>query len=275
MTAKFSDSGLAGIDALLADAVHAKQVPGVVIGLGCGDTVYVSRAGEATLGAAPMRANTLFRIASMTKPMTAAVVLGMIEDGLLRLDEAVDRLLPELADRRVLRRPDGPLDDTVAAPRAVTVRDLLTFTFGFGMQGAMFTASQPWPIMVAQGERGLETLGPPKPGGVLGPDAWLARFSELPLICAPGATWLYNTASQVLSVLVARAAGAPFDAVVRDRLLGPLGMNDTVFSTTDTARLATAYARADGEFVVADAPDGEWSHPPLFPDGAGTAFDGG
>ena len=267
-TQPFSESGLARIDALLTDAVHAKQVPGVVVGLGCGDAVHVSHAGEATLGATPMRADTLFRIASLTKPVTAAVVLAMVEEGLLRLDEAVDRLLPELADRRVLRTPDGPLDDTVPAPRAITVRDLLTFTFGFGMQGAIFTARQPWPIMVAQQERGLETLGPPKPGRMLDPDTWLARFGELPLMCAPGETWLYNTASQVLSVLAARAGGAPFDVVMRDRLLAPLGMSDTVFSTTDTAQLATAYACANGAFVVVDGPDGEWSHPSLFPDGS-------
>jgi CubicO group peptidase (beta-lactamase class C family) len=88
------------------------------------------------VGGPPIRADTLFRISSTTKPITAAVILGLIEDGTLGLDEVVDTHLPELAGRRVLRRPDGPLDDTVPAMRPVTVRDLLTFTWGFGMQGA-------------------------------------------------------------------------------------------------------------------------------------------
>ncbi|TMD23108.1 MAG: beta-lactamase family protein [Chloroflexi bacterium] len=97
------------------------------------------------IGGAPMRRDTLFRITSMTKPMTAATVLSLVDEGLLKIDDPVDRWLPELADRQVLRRPDGPLDDTVPAQRPITVRDLLTFTWGFGMQGAMLMAAEPWP----------------------------------------------------------------------------------------------------------------------------------
>ena len=85
----------------------------------------------------------------MTKPLTAVAILSLVDSGLLDLDRPIDELLPELADRQVLRRPDGPLGDTVAADRAITVRDLLTFTWGFGMQGAMFMAPEPWPILTA------------------------------------------------------------------------------------------------------------------------------
>jgi CubicO group peptidase (beta-lactamase class C family) len=215
-----------------------------------------------------MRSDTLFRIASITKPVTAAVVLSLAEDGLPGLDEPVDRWLPELADRRVLRRPDGPLTDTIEAERAVTTRDLLTFTWGFGMQGAMFMAPEPWPIVSAVAERELSSFGAPSPDTTPGPDTFMARLGELPLLAQPGERWLYSAGSQVLGVLAARAAGAPFEEVMRERVLAPLGMRDTAFHAADNSRLATAYERRDGQLAVTDPPDGQWSRPPRFPDGA-------
>ncbi len=173
-------------------------------------------------------------------------VLSLADEGLLDLYEPVDRLLPELADRRVLRHPDGPLGDTVPAQRSISVRDLLTFTWGFGMQGAMFMAPQPWPVFTATVERELSTFGPPQPGTTPDPDTWLARLGELPLLAQPGERWLYQTGSQVLGVLVSRLCGAPFGEVLRKRVLSPLGMDDTGFHTTDTPRLATAYERKEG-----------------------------
>jgi CubicO group peptidase (beta-lactamase class C family) len=162
------------------------------------------------------------------------VVLGLAEDGAFGLDEPVDRLLPELANRRVLRRPNGPLTDTIKAERAVTTRDLLTFTWGFGMQGAMFMAPEPWPIVSAAAERELGTFGPPQPDTTPEPDTWMARLGELPLLAQPGERWLYSAGSQVLGVLAARAAGAPFEDVMRERVLAPLGMDDTAFYADDT-----------------------------------------
>jgi CubicO group peptidase (beta-lactamase class C family) len=257
------------LDQIIEAAVAQGQVPGVVAAVARGDATYIRAAGSMALGGAPMREDTVFRISSTTKPVTAAVILGLIEDGRLELDEPVDRLLPELAGRRVLRRPDGPLDDTVPAERAVTVRDLLTFTWGFGMQGAMFTAAQPWPIVGAVGERELGSFGPPEPETTPEPDSWLRRLGELPLLAQPGERWLYSAGSQVLGVLAARAGGAPFGEVMRERVLGPLSMVDTGFYAEDTSRLATAYEERDGELVVTDPPDGAWSRPPAFPDGAG------
>lgn len=205
----------------------------------------------------------------MTKPMTAAAVLSLVDEGLLELNGPVDELLPELADRRVLRRPDGPIGQTVPAQRPITVRDLLTFTWGFGMQGAMFIAPEPWPIFTAALERELSTFGPPQPGAMPDPDTWMARLGELPLLAQPGERWLYQSGSQVLGVLAARAAGAPFQDVLRERVLGPLGMRDTGFHATDSGRLSTAYENRDGLLVVSDPPDGQWSRPPRFPDGSG------
>src|SRR5689334_3090240 len=256
------------LEEIVETAVSRGDAPGVVAAVGRGGEGYVAAAGVMAVGGPPMRPDTLFRIASITKPVTAAVVLSLAEDGLLGLEEPVDRLLPELADRRVLRRPDGPLTDTIEAERAVTTRDLLTFTWGFGMQGAMFMAPEPWPIVSAVAERELSSFGPPQPDTTPEPDTVMARLGELPLLAQPGERWLYSAGSQVLGVLAARAAGAPFEDVMRERVLTPLGMDDTAFYAKDTSRLATSYGNVNGELTVRDRPDGQWSRPPRFPDGA-------
>lgn len=267
--AEFDGSVVAQIDDLVDAAVRSGQVPGVVAAVARGNAVHVAVSGAMAVGGPPMRRDALFRISSMTKPITAVAVLSLIEDGLLELDGSVDELLPELTDRRVLRSPSGRLDDTVPAERSITVRDLLTFTWGFGMQGAMFMATQPWPIFTATVERQLSTFGPPQPAVMPEPDVWMARLGELPLLAQPGERWLYQSGSQVLGVLVARAAGAPFEEVLRARVLDPLGMSDTGFHAPDTTRLVTAYEMRDGRLVVTDPPDGQWSRPPAFPDGSG------
>ena len=262
-----NDAVLARIDAIVERAVEHGQAPGVVAAVSRGEDVHLVTAGVMTVGGAPMQRDTLFRITSMTKPITAVAVLSMVDEGLLDLDGAVDEFLPELADRRVLVSPDGPLERTVPAQRPITVRDLLTFTWGFGMQGAMFTADRPWPIVTAAAERRLATFGPPQPASTPDPATWMARLSELPLLAQPGERWLYHSGSQVLGVLAARVAGAPFGDVLRERVFGPLGMSNTGFDVADTSPLATAYERRHGRLVVSDPPAGQWSHPPLFPDG--------
>lgn len=260
---------LGRIDEVVERAVAQGQVPGVVAAVARGEFVHVATSGVMAVGGPPMRRDTLFRISSMTKPVTAAVVLSLVDDGLLELNAPVDDLLPELADRRVLRSPDGPLGQTVPAQRSITVRDLLTFTWGFGMQGAMFMAPTPWPIVTAAAERDLCTFGPPQPAAMPDPDTWMARLGELPLLAQPGERWLYQSGSQVLGVLAARAASAAFADVMAERLLGPLGMNDTGFHAADAGRLATAYENRDGQLMANDPPDGQWAHPPLFADGSG------
>jgi CubicO group peptidase (beta-lactamase class C family) len=215
-----------------------------------------------------VRRDSVFRISSTSKPITGAVTLALVEEGLLALDEPVDRLLPELADRRVLRRLDGPLDDTVPAARPITARDLLTFTFGFGMVNEMFTAPTPLPVVEATDALRLSIVGVPDPTVQPDPDTWIAGFGSLPLLAQPGERWMYSTGASVLGVLVARAAGAPFADVLRTRLLEPLGMRDTGFWTADTERLPTSYAPTPDGLVVWDPPDGRWSRPPAFGDGA-------
>jgi CubicO group peptidase (beta-lactamase class C family) len=242
-------------------------VPGLVAAVARGDDLYVEAFGRLGVGRAAAQRDSLFRIASITKPITAAVTMALVDDGLIGLDEPVDRLLPELTERRVLARPDGPLDETVAASRAITARDLLTFTFGFGMGDGMFGSG--WPVVTASDELGLSTIGPPNPDVQPDPDTWIAGLGSLPLIAQPGERWLYNTGASVLGVLVARAAGQPFEDVVRTRLFEPLGMRDTAFWTSQTERLATAYLPTPASLKVWDEPDGRWSRRPDFPDGAG------
>src|SRR6185437_2588185 len=257
------------LERIVEAAVAQGQAPGVVAAVAHGDETYVTAAGAMAVDGPPMREDTVFRISSVTKPITAAVILGLIEDGRLSVDEPVDRLLPELAGRRVLRRPDGALDDTVAAERPITTRDLLTFTFGFGMASEMFSATAPWPVVARSEELGLSTIGPPNPDVQPDPDAWIARFGSLPLLAQPGERWLYGTGASVLGVMAARAAGKPFGEVLQTRLFEPLGMRDTAFWSSETDRLATAYVAKPEGLKVWDEPDGLWSRPPAFGDGAG------
>jgi CubicO group peptidase (beta-lactamase class C family) len=268
MGAGFTKDGIERLYEVVESHVGAGLVPGLVALVARGDEVHVIARGELTIGGEAVARDSLFRLSSTTKPITAAATMAVVEEGLIDLDEPVDRLLPELAERRVLTRMDGPLEKTVAAWRAITPRDLLTFTFGFGMALAMFMAPRPWPIFeAAELELSLSTLGPPNPGVQPDPDTWIARLGTLPLMAQPGERWLYNTGAAVLGVLLARATGQPFADVLRTRVFEPLGMTDTAFWTADTERLATAYRPTPEGLAVWDEPAGAWSHPPTFADG--------
>jgi len=221
-------------------------------------------------GSDPIQRDTIFRIASMTKPITAAATMILVEECKLRLDEPVDSLLPELADRRVLKRLEGPLDETVPAIRPITVRDLLTFRMGFGQ---MMAPPDAFPILKAASEQQIG-MGPPMPQAMPAPDEWIRRVGTLPLMHQPGEKWMYNTGSDVLGVLIARASGQPLERFLRERMFEPLGMKDTGFSvpTAEIDRLVPSYWTnpKTGEFERYDeAEGGQWSHPPAFPSGAG------
>ena len=263
-----SKSRLARMRDVMAGYVERGEVSGLVLAVSRRGDAVIEPIGAADLDGTPIHNDTIFRISSMTKPITAAAAMICVEECTLRLEEPVDRLLPELAGRRVLRRMDGPLDDTVPAARAITVRDLLTFTFGFGMVGEMFASPQPWPVVAATDELRLATIGPPDPPVPPDPDTWIAALGSLPLLAQPGERWMYNTGAQVLGVLVARATGQPFSEVLKTRIFEPLGMPDTGFWTADTHRVATAYQPTPDGLVMLDAPDGKWSRPPQFGDGA-------
>jgi CubicO group peptidase (beta-lactamase class C family) len=253
--------------------VERGELPGIVALVRRGDEVQVETVGTMTAGGVDaMRRDTLFRLASMTKPVTAVATLSLVEEGKLTLDEPVDRLLPELANRRVLRRLDGPLDDTVPTRRSITARDLLTFRMGFGI----VIGPSDLPIQRAEEELCLGAIGRPHPGTRPAPDEWIRRFATLPLMHHPGEVWQYHAGSEVLSVLLARAAGKPLDAVFWERVFEPLGMRDTSFWVPEAAidRLPPSYAArapfdpdASGFDLSDPARGGNWSRPRRFPSG--------
>jgi CubicO group peptidase (beta-lactamase class C family) len=258
----------------MAARVAAGELPGYVTVLARGDDVEVDATGAFSFdeGAPPMTPDTLFRVASFTKPVLATVTMMLVEDGLLDLAEPVDRLLPELADRRVLARIDGPLDETVPAHRPITLEDLLTLRMGFGMLTEP-TFNPPYPIVHAVEELELR-LGAPEPRTPHPPDEWIRRFAMLPLMYQPGERWQYNVGTLVLGVLVARAAGAPLDVVMRDRLFAPLSMVDTGFVTTpENATRIPSYYMTDfttGELTLQPlSKPADWTVPPVFPSGSG------
>jgi len=268
MPGRLTPQGLQRLDDAARRHVGDDRVPGLVYLVACGEQVHAGALGSLSVGGAPVERDSLFRIASTTKPITAAAALALVREGLLELDAPVAGLLPELASPRVLARMDGQLDDTVPARRQITARDLLTFTFGFGMVTEMFLAPEPWPVVAASQELRLSTIGPPEPSVQPDPDTWIAGMGSLPLLAQPGERWMYNTGASVLGVLLARAAGRPIAEVMRTRLFEPLAMTDTAFWTAQTRRLATSYQPTADGLVVYDEPAGSWSRPPAFGDGA-------
>jgi CubicO group peptidase (beta-lactamase class C family) len=169
---------------VMAGHVEAGHVPGLVTLLCRRDEVHVDVIGRMAVGGrAPMQRDTIFRITSMTKPVIAAATMILVEECRLRLDDPVDRLLPELADRRVLRRLDGALDDTVPAHRPITVRNLLTFRMGLGV---IMTPSSSFPIQQAINALEIVGFGAPRPSSPHTPDEWMRRLGTLPLMHQPG-----------------------------------------------------------------------------------------
>jgi CubicO group peptidase (beta-lactamase class C family) len=265
-TRGFSKPGLTELHETMAGHVATGRVPGVVLGLSRGDEIHIDAIGTAVAEGGPaMRPDSLFRISSMTRPVTAVATLLLVAEGRLALEEPVDRLLRELADRRVLRRLDGPVDDTVAAGRPVTVEDLLTFRGGFGM---ILAPPSEYPILRAEQALELMSVGPPVPATPHGPDEWLRRMGTLPLMDQPGQQWRYNTGSQILGVLVARAAGRSAESFYSERIFQPLGMRDTAFVTPagDLGRLVACYQEVDGALVRYDD-GGRWARRQMFADG--------
>jgi CubicO group peptidase (beta-lactamase class C family) len=270
-TGGLSTARLGRMHDVMAGYVERGDVPGIVTLVSRRGEVHSDAIGMQAIGGSdPMRRDTIFRISSMTKPITAAATMILVEECRLRLDEPVDRLLPELADRTVLKRLDGPLDDTVPAHRPITVRDLLTFRMGFGQ---MMAPPDAYPILKAANEQQIG-MGPPSPATTPAPDEWIRRLGTLPLMHQPGEQWMYNTGSDVLGVLIARATGQPLETFFSERIFAPLGMKETGFSVpaAKSDRFATSYGTnftTGASTVLDEAAGGQWSRPPAFPSGAG------
>jgi CubicO group peptidase (beta-lactamase class C family) len=252
--------------------IERGEVPGIVTLVSRHGEVYVDAMGNRSLdGSDPMRRDTIFRIASMSKPITATATMILAEECQLRLDDAVEKWLPELADRKVLKRIDAPLDETVPAQRPITVRDLLTFTMGFGL---LFTPAGEYPILKAANELEIGlALAATRQQVKLDPDEWIRRLGMLPLMYQPGEQWLYGTASDVLGVLIARVSGQSLETFLRERIFEPPGMKDTGFSVSADKldRLASYYISnpTTGTLELVDGvQDSQWGRPPTFPSGA-------
>jgi CubicO group peptidase (beta-lactamase class C family) len=233
---------------LLETAVESGTVPGAAALVAHGEDVEIASAGD-------LDADSIVRIASISKPITAAALMLLVDQRVVALDDPIARWLPELASPQVVRTPESSIDDVVPAARAITVEDVLTSRAGWG-----FPSDFSLPAVVALFER-LPVFGPRET-----PDEWLATLAGVPMLRQPGEAWLYNTCSDIQGVLIARASGRPLPELLADRIFEPLGMTDTGFHVpTEKLQRLPAYRGPD----LAPIDDGLWVEPPIFPSGAG------
>ncbi|MCX7175530.1 MAG: serine hydrolase [Proteobacteria bacterium] len=257
---------------VLSGYVERKELPGLVALVSCHDDVHVETLGTMSFEQqAPMRRDAIFRIASLTKPITAVAAMILVEDCKLRLDDSIEPWLPELAQRRVLKSISSQLDDTVPARRAITVRDLLTFRMGFGSVMAM---PDTYPIQKSIREYRIGGDGPPLPAQAPGTQEWLQRLGSLPWLAQPGERWMYHVSADVLGILIARVSGQTLGAFMRERIFDPLGMKDTAFHVPaeKIQRLPVSYMfnRQTNTLEVYDDPaNSSWHPEPPFESGGG------
>jgi CubicO group peptidase (beta-lactamase class C family) len=224
------------------------MVPGAAALVARGDEVEIGSAGE-------VGSDSIVRIASLTKPITAAAVMLLVDEGLMRLDDPIARWMPELASPRVVRTTQSPIDDVVPAARPITVDDVLTSRAGWG-----FPSDFSLPAVVELFQK-LPVFGPQAT-----PDEWLATLAEVPMLRQPGEAWLYNTCSDVQGVLIARVAGQPLPEFLDERIFEPLGMTDTGFHVpAEKHDRLPPYHRQDPALID----DALWREPPIFPSGGG------
>jgi len=237
--------------------VAAGRMPGYVAAVRAGNEEEIRAAGRSAVEAdsAPMRDDTLFRIASITKPMGGALTLSLVQDGIIALSDPIARWLPEAEHPSVLVAPDARLDRTTDAQRPVTVRHLLTCTSGWGI-GLADT-----PLRTAMIERDVHPGPLPTP---VSADEFVTRVTALPLAFQPGDGWLYDTSINLLGVLLARAAGKSLSELLAERITGPLGLAATGFGTPHVERMATAYLPGPDGLELLDPPDGVYAAPPAF-----------
>jgi CubicO group peptidase (beta-lactamase class C family) len=255
---------MADLSDILGGHVRNGAVPGAVGLVVRGGRAEAAAVGSASVGGAPMTRESIFRIASITKPITAASLMMLVEDGRVALDDPVGEWLPELAKPSVVRTPASEVDDVVPATRPITVFDLLTSRAGYGF-ASDFTLPGVQRLFPVQKD-GREVQSFPAP------DVWMAELSRVPLLYQPGEAWLYDTCSVLQGVLVSRVSGQPLPEFMAERVFEPLGMTDSGFEVPAGKRdRFTSYYRTGpgGGLDLADGPDGQWSTMPAFPLGNG------
>lgn len=261
-------NALGRVHDVMSGHIEVGTTPGAVVAVVRGDDLAVEALGAVAPSGAPMQRDTILRISSLTKPVTAVATMMLVEQGVLGLDDAISTWLPELGSPCVLRRPNGPIDDTLPVERPITTRDLLSFRLGFGFDPTMPSDA---PILEAERASAINAIGPPQPALLPDPDTWMQRFAMLPLMHQPGTRWLYGPSAHLLGILVGRASGLGLERFLRSRIFEPLAMVDTSFSVPAASlpRFTPQLAGdPDGGLAVWDAPDGQWSTPPVFADGA-------
>jgi CubicO group peptidase (beta-lactamase class C family) len=268
----FTKNRLERMHRVLSGYVERGDLPGLTALVARDDHVHIETIGTLAVGeTAPMRRDTIFRVASIAKPVTAVAAMILLEECKLRLDDSIEPWLPELANRRVLKSLASEIEDTVPAHRAVTVRDLLTSRMGFGSVMAM---PDTYPIQRSIRDLQIGGDGPPLPGRLPSEAVWLERFASLPLIAQPGQRWMYHTSVDVLGLLIARVCGKSLGTFMRERIFEPLGMRDTGFfvPTEKLDRFATSYRfdRESNELAVFDGvADSAWHGQPPAESGGG------
>jgi CubicO group peptidase (beta-lactamase class C family) len=223
------------LQAVLQRSVDQKDLAGAVALIQRGGATECVAAGWRDIeGDLPMECNTIFRIASMTKPITSVAALMLVEEGRIKLGDPITSVAPEFTRMRVLRSPDGSLEDTIDAERAITFEDLLTHRAGLTYAGF-----HRGPIGAAY----RAALGGDVIDSALSPDEWIAALARLPLIAQPGSLMTYGTATDLLGFLIARVEGDSLGAILKRRIFDPLGMSDTGFlvPTDKRTRRAAAY----------------------------------
>lgn len=239
----------AALDAFVDDG----RLIGYVCGVRDGGRSRIVSGGAREMGGPPLGEDTVFPLSSNTKPVAGLLAMRLVELGVLALDAPVGTHLPELAAPRVLAEPDGPLDRTVPAERPVTLRHLLTMTTGVGW------AMENPALAEEMSARGV---GPGPYAPTLSPDEYLRTLAELPFAGQPGQGWWYHTSSDILGVLLARAAGTTVGALMSEHVTGPLGLVDTGF-TADPDRLPTSYGVGSDGLRPLDTAD-RYAAPPAF-----------
>jgi CubicO group peptidase (beta-lactamase class C family) len=263
---------MADLHDMLERYVGDGSVPGAVGLVARGNRTEVAAVGSVAADGVSMARDSIFRLASVTKPITAAAVMMLAEDGRIALDDPVGQWLPELAEPQVVRTPASAVDDVVPAARPITVFDLLSSRAGCGF-ASDFTLPAVQRLFSVQKD-GRE------PRSFPAPDVWMAELARVPLLYQPGEAWLYDTCSTLQGVLIARVSGQSLPSFLAERVFEPLGMADTGFEVPAAKRdRFTSYYRTSpaGGLELADGPDGQWSTLPAFPLGngglAGTADD--
>lgn len=205
------------------------------------ELIYLEKGAADREKGIPLKRNAIFRLYSLTKPVTAAAVLTLAEDGLLDLQDPVSRYFPSFANARVEQEP-GRL---VPAQREVTILDLLNMTSGLGYGDSVSEAGRSVTLLLTDLVARLDSDHP------MTTEEFAARAGECPLSFEPGTSWQYGISADILGAVVEKTAGKPYDVFLRERILDPLEMKDTAFVLTkeQQERLVTAYRRRSADLL--------------------------